>query len=62
MQCRKKTSLYDLNIKLQKIVQCRRFTLKPKRYYCTFYRSDIDPPEKGIAQSQVSKNRKENRK
>jgi hypothetical protein len=58
----KRTSLYDLNIKLQKIVQCRRFTLKPKRYYCTFYRSDIDPPEKGIAQSQVSKKQERKQK
>jgi hypothetical protein len=32
-----------------------RFMLQPKRYYCTFYRRDIDPPEKGIAKSNVSK-------
>ena len=37
------------------MVTKHRFTLQPKRYYCTFYRSDIDPPEKGIAKSKVSK-------
>ena len=52
----KTSNLHDLRIKLQKVVKSRRFMLKPKRYYCTFYRSEIDPPEKGIAKSKVSRN------
>ena len=61
--CDEKTSqLYDLNIRLQKIMKSKRFTLHPKRYYCTFYRSDIDPPEKGGAKSKASKKQERKQK
>ncbi len=51
----KEAQLHGFQVRLQKIVSSRRFKLKPKRYYCTFYRSDIDLPDKGIKQSKVSK-------
>ena len=61
--CDEKTSqLYDLHIRLQKIVKSRQFTLRPKKYYCTFYRSDIDPPEKGVAKLKVSKKQERKQK
>ena len=30
------------------MIAARRFKLKAKKYYCTFYRSDIDPPDTGF--------------
>jgi hypothetical protein len=51
----KKVQLHGFQIRLRQIVSSRRFQLKPKRYYCTFYRSDIDPPDKGVRLSKVSK-------
>ena len=51
----KEAQLHGFQTRLRKIVSSRRFKLKPKRYYCTFYRSDIDPPDKGMRQRQSSK-------
>ncbi len=30
---------------LKKMIAYRRFKLTAKKYYCTFYKSDIDPPD-----------------
>ena len=40
---------------LKKFIASRRFKLTPKRYYCTFYRSDIDPPDNGLSGKKESK-------
>jgi hypothetical protein len=40
----------------------RRFTLGPKKYYCTFYRSDIEPPEKVQNNQRFQKRSNGNRK
>ena len=45
-------TLDDLQWKLRGFVASRRFQLKPKRYYCTFFRSDL------ILQTRVSKHLK----
>jgi len=43
----------DLQRKSRGFVTSRRFQLKPKRYYCTFFRSDFDPPDQGIKASRI---------
>ncbi len=50
----KAAQLHGYQTQLTTIV-LQRFRLKPKQYYCTFYRNDIDPPDKGVRLSKVSK-------
>ena len=40
---------------MKKFISSRRFKLTPKRYNCTFYRSDIDPPDNGLSGKKESK-------
>ena len=42
----KSTQQHTLHKKLRSVVTSRRFRLTQKKYYCTFYRSDLDPPDK----------------
>ena len=37
--------LKSLQNQLKKMIASRRFKLTAKKYYCTFYKSDIDPPD-----------------
>jgi hypothetical protein len=37
--------LESLQNQLKKMIASRRFKLTAKKYYCTFYKSDIDPPD-----------------
>ena len=43
------------------MIASRRFKLTAKKYYCTFYKSDIDPPEerqkKKMNQQEMQKNK-----
>jgi hypothetical protein len=41
----KMKKLESLQNQLKKMIASRRFKLTAKKYYCTFYKSDIDPPE-----------------
>jgi hypothetical protein len=47
---------------LKKFIVSKRFKLTPKRYYCTFYRSDIDPPDNGLSGKKESKKHKRKQK
>jgi hypothetical protein len=40
--------LENVQRQLNKMIASRRFKLTAKKYYCTFYRSDIDPPDTGL--------------
>jgi len=40
--------LENVQRQLNKMIASRRFKLRAKKYYCTFYRSDIDPPDTGF--------------
>ena len=42
----KMKKLESLQNQLKKMIASRRFKLTAKKYYCTFYKSDIDPPDK----------------
>ena len=44
----KMKKLKSLENQLKKMIASRRFKLTAKKYYCTFYRSDIDPPDTGF--------------
>ena len=37
--------LENFENKLKKMIASRRFKLTAKKYYCTFYKSDINPPD-----------------
>ena len=41
----KMKKLESLQIQLKKMIASRRFKLTAKKYYCTFYKSDIDTPD-----------------
>ena len=38
--------LESLQNHLKNMIASRRFKLTAKKYYCTFYKSDLDPPNK----------------
>ncbi len=40
----KMKKLESLENQLKKLIASRRFKLTAKKYYCIFYKSDIDPP------------------
>jgi len=40
----------------------RRFKLTAKKYYCTFYRRDIDPPDKGLRRKNESRKNEKNKR
>ena len=40
--------LENVQRQLNKMIASRRFKLTAKKYYCTCYRSDIDPPNTGF--------------
>ena len=41
----KMKKLESLQNQLKKMIASRRFKLTAKKYYCTFYKSDIEPPD-----------------
>jgi hypothetical protein len=47
--------LKNVQAELNKFKTSQRFKLTAKKYYCTFYRSDIDPPERGLRGKTESK-------
>ncbi len=46
-------TLDALQRKLSGFVASRRFQLKPKGCYCTFFRCDLDPIDQGIKASKM---------
>ncbi len=44
----KMKQLESFQNQLKKMIASRRFKLTAKKYYCTFYKSDIDPPDTGF--------------
>ncbi len=44
------------------MIASRRFKLTAKKYYCTFYRSYIDPPDKGLRRKNESRKMRKKQK
>ena len=58
----KMKKLESLQNQLKKMIASRRFKLTAKKYYCTFYKSDINPPDKGLRRKNESRKNEKKQK
>jgi hypothetical protein len=54
--------LENVQRQLNKMIASRRFKLRAKKYYCTFYRSNIDPPENGLRRKMNQEKKRKNKR
>ncbi len=58
----KMKKLERLQNQLKKMISSRRFKLTAKKYYCTFYKSDINPPDKRTKRKNESRRNEKKQK